>query len=134
MIRRELIPHTADIRLKVEADTLERLFEGALQGMGDLLKENSCNEKFSPQLSEAISVSSVDLTTLLIDFLSQALTLSFEKRVVFCLLRIDQMNETSLTGWLEGSVVDDFEEDIKAVTYHEANVQKKESGNWETVI
>lgn len=134
MNRQTFLPHTADVRLKIEADSLEELFAGALQGMGNLLREGSCRGGFTGKLSQELSVSSTDLAGLLIDFLSQALLLSQEQKAVFCRLAVDHLDDTSLRGRLQGRYVDGFDEDIKAVTYHQAQVRRQAGGTWETVV
>jgi SHS2 domain-containing protein len=134
MIKQTWLPHTADLRLKVEADTLEELFFGALQGMASQLQPEACRGANVAEVKQEFSEQAVDLTALLIDFLSQALTLSFEHQAVFCRLEVHRLTETTLSGCLYGQTVSAFHEDIKAVTYHNANVQQLESGNWETVI
>jgi len=36
----EYIPHIADLRVRLEADTLEELFEAGLKGMSNILKKD----------------------------------------------------------------------------------------------
>lgn len=134
MVHWKYLEHTADVRLKVEADTLVGLFGGALEGMSNLMREGSCKAEGGYGITEEIRITSVDLTTLLIDFLSQALTLSFERKAVFCKLHVTTLREHELVGRLLGKETDGFEEDIKAVTYHEADVHRNKAGNWTTVI
>ncbi len=76
----------------------------------------------------------MDRTTLLIDFLSELLTLAYTEKAIFCYVHIEKMSETQINAIVSGALVDGFEEDVKAVTYHEANVQKNETGNWETIV
>jgi len=130
----KLIPHTADIRLKVEAKTLEALFADALAGMSEVIKPGSCNKIKDLPIIENISIESVDETTLLIDFLSEVLTLSDEKEAVFCKIKLIEFFDNSLKAEIYGAKVDEFAEDIKAVTYHEADVQKNSKGSYETII
>ncbi|MGE5443248.1 MAG: archease [Ignavibacteriales bacterium] len=40
----------------------------------------------------------------------------------------------SLEAILRGFTASSFDEDIKAVTYHEAEVKETEDGKWETMI
>jgi len=129
-----VLPHTADVRLHIQADSLHELFAGALIGMSNLLKDGFCDSVVQATINERISISATDRTSLLVDFLSEALTLSYTKKALFCTLGIAQLTDNQLEGELSGVPVDSFDEDIKAVTYHEANVMRNESGQWETVI
>jgi SHS2 domain-containing protein len=38
----EYLPHTADIRMKIQGSSLEELFLNAIRGMNDILKQGFC--------------------------------------------------------------------------------------------
>lgn len=132
MSAREIIPHTADIRLRVEAGTLEELFQEALRGMADIIKKRIADDAL--RITQRIRIQSPDKTSLLIDFLSEALTRSQIEKSVFYDVKVGELADTRLDAEITGAKVDAFDEDIKAVTYHEAEVQKNEKGSYETVI
>jgi len=44
------------------------------------------------------------------------------------------LTETEIEVKVFGRKVEEFEEDIKAVTYHEAEVKKNEKGEYETML
>ena len=140
MKKYKILPHTADVRLKIEGTTLEELFEAGLQGMNDIIKKEKVKVKNdgvefkSVEVVKKINLSATDTTSLLIDFLSEALTYSQEERAVFTKVLFSDLDEKNIAAEIYGQTVDDFGEDIKAVTYHEANVVKNNRGNWETVI
>jgi len=129
-----LLPHTADIRLKVEASSLEELFLAALQGMADIIKPNFCKQIKEHTVQKTVQTSSVDTTTLLIDFLSDILMHSQVNKAIYCHTTFKKLESNILHATIFGAPVDSFDEDIKAVTYHEAEVKKNETGNWKTVI
>lgn len=134
MKKYEIISHTADIRLQVSGNTPRELFLGALLGMSQILKKNSCLETKQLPVKIETSVSSVDQTSLLIDFLNEVLAMSFENMAVFCKIQFRVIGEKSLDAILEGMLIKEFDEDIKAVTYHEAEIIKNREGNLETMI
>ncbi len=39
----QYLPHTADVRMWVECETLQELFAAGVMGMGNILKEGFCN-------------------------------------------------------------------------------------------
>lgn len=128
-------PHTADVRLKVEASSLEELFTAALEGMGNLIKKNECSENsLNTSFKEQIEISSTDSTALLIDFLSEVLTYTQVNKVIYCNVKFKNLTKNFLTATIFGNKVEKFDEDIKAVTYHEAEIKKNEDGNLETTI
>lgn len=130
----QFIDHTADIRLKINADSPDELFQSALSGMNEILKPGFCRKRLALTTSRSVHIKSQDTTTLLIDFLSEALTLSLLNKVIYCKLRIIKLLRDEITCLLEGCNVDILEEDIKAVTYHEADVRKNDKNEWETTI
>jgi len=128
----EILKHTADVRLKVEGETLERLFSDALKGMMKILKTDIPAGR--PGVKRQVSVNAPDKTALLVDFLNEILSLSQINKEIYPVIAFDELSETSLKGNLEGVGVDEFDEDIKAVTYHEAEVKMNNGGKWETML
>ena len=126
--------HTADVQIMVKADTLEELFAGALEGMNRILKANIPSDNMVQSERLEIAINSSDVTTLLIDFLSEVLTVSYEKRKIFSGLKISELKDSFIKAWVYGISVKSFDEDIKAVTYHLAKVEKNSAGKWQTRI
>ncbi len=123
--------HVADVRLRVRASSLEELFRDAMRGMYALMR---------PELQEAASVTrtivvdeSADLTSLLVDFLNEVLHHAHVAHEVFHDAVFTRLDDTNVTVTLSGIGPASFEEDIKAVTYHEAEV-RQEDGEWTTML
>ena len=67
--------HTADIRLILQADTLQELFLVALEGMNNFIsKDFHIPKEKAFSIKQNIAISSIDPTSLLIDFLNEILT------------------------------------------------------------
>ncbi|GIV33313.1 MAG: archease [Chitinophagales bacterium] len=130
----EYLPHIADMRLRIEADSLEELFEAGLKGMAQILKKDFCFQHTDFDVEYTISIEAADLTLLLVDFLSEILTQSYIETVVFCELEVAHISENKLTATVQGKKTDAFDTDVKAITYHEADVQRNHLGNWETYL
>lgn len=130
-----LLPHTADARLRVSGKTTEELFQFALEGMAHILKKDFCNHEQGLYLvKDSIHVKSPDITSLLIDFLSEILTLSHIRKTVYCVAIFQRFSTTEIIATIKGNKVNHFDEDIKAVTYHEAEVKKNQDDQMETTI
>jgi len=129
-----IIPHVADVRLRIEGDTLSELFLAGLEGMSQIIKQDFCANNKTFLLERNISIVASDTTSLLVDFLSEALTYSYVERAIFCEAVFDKLTPIGLKAVIFGKKVNYFNEDIKAVTYHEANIVKNKKGNLETVI
>ncbi len=129
----EYLPHTADIRMKIRGKTLEALFCNGIKGMGNILKEGFCVGQQAFDLSLTIEVSSTDTTCLLIDLLSEVLSVTYIENAIFCNADFLRMDADRTSVELYGNYVESFDEEIKAVTYHEADVYKKD-GLWESMV
>ena len=130
----EILKHTADIRLKARGETFSDLLDSSLEGMNRLLLPGFEKKGRKITVKQQVHVESGDRTSLLVDFISEILTLSYMYKSIFFKLSIDHITEREVTAIVEGTKVDGFEEDIKAVTYHEADVSKNASDEWETII
>jgi len=126
--------HTADVIMKVRADTVTKLFETAMCGMSNLLKNKLCEEWDKGAEEKNIFVQSVDITALLIDFLSEVLLESHINKTIYCKLNIIKQTDKEIEAVISGEKVDFFDEDIKAVTYHEAFVSQSGDKQWEANI
>ena len=132
----QFLSHVADVRLKVEADSLKELFSAALEGMSNLIKTNIKTIEMSPEETqkEKIEISSIDETALLIDFLSEVLTYTQMKKTVYFRIKFEKLTNNFLSASIYGIKVDKFDEDIKAVTHHEAEIKQDIDGNLKTII
>ena len=126
----ELIHHTADVRVRVTADSLEELFRDAVRGMYAVMRGEG---EGAPVVREIAVDESADTTSLLVDFLNEVLNRAHIGRELFDEVTFTRFEETSLTAQLRGTAPAEFEEDVKAVTYHEAEV-RLENGTWTTML
>ena len=123
--------HTADIRIVVVSATVEKLFEDALLGLMDVIGAGSMAGETVP---EEIAIESVDRTALLVDFLNDALLRCHLRKQRFAAARFASLTATSLVATLDAVPGGDFHEDVKAVTYHEADVKQRADGRWATTL
>ncbi|OGZ41609.1 MAG: hypothetical protein A3C80_00195 [Candidatus Ryanbacteria bacterium RIFCSPHIGHO2_02_FULL_45_43] len=128
----EILKHTADIRLHVTANSYKYLLSEALAGVCNTLKEHV--DKSSPEIVRNAIVESADRTALLVDFLNEALALAHINKEVYIGVIFTHFSDTALRAQLTGRGVSGFDRDIKAVTYHEAEVLQNEEGKWEVTL
>ena len=128
------LPHTADIRMSIEGETLQNLFKAGVKGMANLLKENTCELTHKFNSKTRIKTCSLDYTNLLIDFLSDVLTYTYTNKTIYCKINILSLEKYKIVADVFGVETNDFDEEIKAVTYHEAEVIKNKNNLWETCI
>ncbi|HEX9160157.1 MAG TPA: archease [Thermoanaerobaculia bacterium] len=125
----EILQHTADVRLRVRAATLEDLFRDAMRGMFAIAGFEIRDSGF---VKARVAIDSVDLTSLLVDFLNAVLSRAQIEHVAFDDVTLKRLTETEIAAQLIGRPAQ-FTQDIKAVTYHEADVRFV-SGEWETML
>lgn len=130
----EFLPHTADVEMRVEGNSIEELFAAAIRGMAQVLKEAGCSFTGTYPVNSRIEIQAPDLTCLLIDTLSHILALSFINKAVFCLADFGELSQNRLAADIYGYKVDGFDEEIKAVTYHGAEVLQSGITTWETRV
>ncbi len=128
-------PHTADVRLKVTGDTWVDVFRLALEAMAELMKENFCRTNRGDFIREVrLELKSIDGTSLLVDFLSEVLTLSHISKTIYCEVVFETLTETEIRASIRGKSTNQFDRDLKAVTYHEAELKINEKGQWESIL
>lgn len=123
----ELIAHTADVRFRITSDTLAGLFADSLRALTDFMQP----ERLEDAVTASIELDAADTTSLLVDFLGDVLTRCHVSREAYDEVTFASLDATSLRATLRGRRVRGFEEDVKAVTYHEAEVVQRD-GTWST--
>jgi SHS2 domain-containing protein len=126
----EILHHTADIRIRVTAASLEELFSDALRALMDVMHGAPAS---GDEATEPIELGSVDLTALLVDFLNEALVRAIVRRRAYTGVSFASLGETHLAATLTSVPASSFDEDVKAVTYHEAEVRRSGDG-WTTML
>ena len=128
----EVAQHIADVRLLVSAPSLEELFRDAVRGMYALMRGTPAPGAQPVQRIIAVE-DSADRTALLVDFLNEVLHRTHVARELFDDVTFIRFEEHSLEATLTGIAPASFDEDVKAVTYHEADVVQRENV-WHTTL
>lgn len=131
----EIRAHTADLRLYASGRTKEELFSNMLLGMSSIMQP-SFTEESEEELTarHEITVDSADLSALLVDFLNEVLYLSNTNKEIYRKISFLTFQDTHLEAEVLGRPVEAFEEDIKAATYHEAEVKARDGEYLEATV
>lgn len=121
--------HTADIRIEISAASPEDVFADGVRGLMEVMKPEVAGDA----VTVTVEVESPDLTALLVDFMNEILLRCHIRRQAFDPESI-LLDENSVVARLRATPVIRFEEDVKAVTYHEADVRRNDDGSWTTTI
>lgn len=125
----EILEHKADLKIRAFGETKEELFQNALFGMTESQKA----EILIGKAKKEIKIKSLDLETLLVDFLSEVLYLTQVNREIYNDIKFTKFTDTGLEGELMGQKVERFGEDIKGVTYHDLDIRQK-NGFWQAIV
>lgn len=110
------------------------LFTAGVAGIASILKKEGLKKKIKPLVTEPIKLRAPDNTVLLIDFLSEIVGRAYAQKVLYQEVQFLKLTDKAVSAKLVGIPVADFDEDVKAVTYHEANITKNKKGMYETII
>ena len=128
------LEHTSDAAIWTEGTSKKELFADALWQMSDLLLPGHCQKIAHYDCLMRVRMQAVDDTALLIDFLSEALALTYIQKALFCHVYFDLLTDKKLSARLYGRWYDQLANEIKAVTYHEAEITRAREGRWATPV
>lgn len=137
----DILPHTADFKIRVYGKTREELFKHACIGMFSVMGFSSpfCVKKNNTYIcssfpqSHTISITGLDYEMLLVNFLSEALYLADVYNEAYLDSTLHAFSENMVQATLFGVRVERFDLEIKAVTYNEL-VIKQEADTWQVDI
>ncbi|MBI3017776.1 MAG: archease [Deltaproteobacteria bacterium] len=130
----EILPHTADVRVKVVGQSLEELFLESLEGMNELMCVGFRKQQTKITIQKTLKITALNSTMLLVYFLSEVLTLSHIHHAIFCKVEFKKLSDATLEAKIFGTKTKKIEKDIKAVSYHEAKIKKNKNGDHETIL
>ncbi len=117
----KFLKHTADIKIYVEGNSLEEIFKESVEAINSFLKPKIKKNALSKNIE--IILPKNKQPELLIDFLSEVLAKVYIEKLIFVVKEIF-INE-NLWVKLEGKEFVSLKKEIKAVTYHQAKLEKK---------
>jgi SHS2 domain-containing protein len=121
----EEIEHTADRALKINGRNLEELFVNAAHGLNSLMGAD--RDLNATPLTKSIELDAMDAESLLVEWLSELAYWAEAEMLVFSKFDLQDVS-------IYGSRVTQLENHIKAVTYHNLEIVKTETGLAATVV
>jgi SHS2 domain-containing protein len=130
----EVLDHTADIGLIVYGEDLKALFENAGKAFFHLITDL---KKVRRRVERRIHIERESLDRLMVDWLSELLYLHDVENLLFKGFKVESVGEEGLRAIVRG---EPFQEGVhviktvvKAVTYHQIEVQQR-NGGWRAQI
>ena len=114
------LPHTADIKIRVYGKNIEEIINNSLLALKKFWQPKLIKKK----IEKEIKIESNNQINLLIDFLSEVLSQTYIEKAIFVEFKENFLEEKSLAGKIIGYKFISLSKDIKAITYHQAILEK----------
>ncbi|MBD3359669.1 MAG: archease [Candidatus Buchananbacteria bacterium] len=121
----ENLEHTADLKIRAFGKDKKEVFVNMAKGMFDNMIDNESLLKDQP-IKREIRIDSVDLQSLLVDFLSELLYLSDTNDEIYNKFELI-FKDLELKATIAGYKVEKIKLDIKAVTYNDLVIKEKDN-------
>jgi len=132
MKKYQILGTTADIKLRVKANSLEQLFEQAALGMMEILgAEIKDTEKLR---NKEIEIRSSNINSLLIDFLNEILYRVGVDKEVYNDFEVKIRNNIELICRAKATSFERLDLEIKAATYSDLKIEKDKNGKWQVEV
>ena len=121
----ETFDHTADLGLRIRAETLKGLFEEAALALFSVIVENP--HRIRPKRSFSFQIEGTSSDELLLDWLGELLFTFSSRHIVLGRFAVDfRASGLDATAWGESykPAVHKIGEEIKAITYHGLKVEE----------
>ncbi len=125
----EIFEHTADMGLRVRAESLDQLFTNAARGLFSIMVVNL--DGVEPVQERTYDITGDETDLLLFDWLSELLYTFDTERLLLSEFNV-QVNPTGLTAICRGEPMNtarhEMDHEVKAITYHELKVNQTNEG------
>ena len=125
----KLVDHTADIGIRVRAESREEVFAVAACAMFDLMVDLS---KVKPTKTAKVSLKDDSLEDLLVTWLNELIFRADASGMFFSRFEVHSVTDKSLEATVKGEPYDEkvhsTREVVKAATYHQLEVTRSNTG------
>ena len=128
----QILDHKADLKIRFFGRDKKDLFSNAMAGMQFSQKPKI--EKGNSLLKRKIYAKSLDLESLLVDFLSEINYLNDVNCEVYNRLKFIKFADNEIKAEIIGKKVKGFGCVIKGVTYHGLEIRQRKNGVWEATV
>lgn len=124
-----ILEHPSDIGIEANGQTLKDALEYVARGLVSIIVDPSTVE---PIEQRYIRLAANDLEQLLVKWLSEILYLYDGNDFLVSDVSIEQLSNNSLEAILTGDILDERKHvlklDVKAITYHQLEIEEREDG------
>ena len=128
----EEVEHTADWALRVRGRDLRELLVNAARGMSCLLVPDV--EAVTTDVERRFELDALDAESLLVEWLSELAYWAEAESFVFREFELPRVAPDHLEATARGGYASNLQKHIKAVTYHDLEIVRREDGLEATVV
>jgi SHS2 domain-containing protein len=128
----EVVEHMADWSLRVYGEDLAQLLVHAALGMATLMVFDL--DEIALEEERELDLEAFDAVTLLVDWLGELAYWAEDEQLVFREFVLSEVTETHLSAVVRGGKAAELQKHIKAVTYHNLEIVKKDGGLVTTIV
>lgn len=128
----EIVEHTADWAIRVTAPDMRSLFSIAATGMSSLLTGDLAAVPLD--VRREVELQGHDVESLLVEWLGELAYWAEMELLVMREFLIHDLTDTAVRATARGGVVADMEKHIKAVTYHDLQIEQTDTGLQVTIV
>lgn len=132
MKRFEEIPHTADWSFRAFGKDVRELFENAAHAIFAL--EGAHADVHANEMARGVHVTGIDYESLLVNWLTELLWLQESNHETYHRFQIETLTPTELRAQVFGTPLTSLNKVIKAITYHNLNIEQTAEGWQATVV
>jgi SHS2 domain-containing protein len=118
--------HTSEVRLRVEAETIEELFEESGRALAELIAEPSAGASRGPE--KHIELHARDQDALLIEWLNELVFRAETEKLVYDQLKVSRIEGGNLAATLRGHEPKGSRASVKAATMHDVRIERTNEG------
>lgn len=128
----QIVEHTADWSIRVRGEDLAQLFTYAALGMAMLMVEEP--HGLGQDIERKVMLEAYDAESLLVDWLGELAYWAEMEQLIINIVDIETISETHLAATVKGGKALLLDKHIKAVTYHNLAIEKRDAGLEVTIV
>lgn len=132
----DIVPEAERTLVRVRGRTIQELFQNALRGVASFISPASAIPPAAgKKITREIRAQAVDISSLLVEFLSRALAEADARGAIFTTAAFRAFGENFLEAELAGALAEDIAAEIRAVSYADVDIRKNpDTGLFETTL
>jgi len=125
--------HVGELRLRVDAGSLNETFAEAARALARLLEPGGKLPRPNGE-RETVELKARDRAALLVDWLNELLYRSETRRRIFVEYQFENLSDTELRAVVRGVPVEELRTMVKAATLHDLELKEQPDGYFATVV